>query len=60
MPYDLYDYFLKQRRNPDFTEVADMVRQNIWGESISFMASLEWMKTEDRILIELYYYLRYN
>ena len=60
MPYDLYDYFLKQKRNPIFTEVSDKVRQDIWAESVNFVMSLKWMAMEDRMLIELYYYLRYN
>ncbi len=60
MPYDLYDYFLKLRSHPMFTEVSDKVRQNLWRESINVVQSQEWIKTEDKILIELYYYLRYN
>ena len=60
MPYDLYDYFLKEKNNPIFTEVTDKVRENIWKESIAFITSIEWMTMENRILVELYYYLRYN
>lgn len=60
MPYDYYDYFSKERNNPDFTEVSDKVRENIWRESINFILSQEWIPTEDKMLIAMYYYLRYN
>ena len=60
MPYDLYDYFLKQKNKPIFREISNIVRQNIWHESADFVISQEWIKTEDRIFYELYYYLRYN
>ena len=60
MAYDYYEYLKKQRENDDFTEVTDIVRQKIWGESIDFEISQAWLKIEDKIRIRLYYYLRYN
>jgi len=60
MPYDLYDYFTKQRNHPLFTETLEKIRQNVWRESVNVTKSQEWLKTEDRIFIDLYHYLRYN
>lgn len=60
MPNDLYDNFLKERDRPIFSEITNKVRQKIWCDSINFIISQNWMNTEDRIFIELYYYLRYN
>ncbi|MDO5859238.1 hypothetical protein [Methanobrevibacter sp.] len=60
MPYDLYDYFLKEKNNPIFTEVTDKVRENIWKESIAFITSIEWMTMENKMMVKLYYYLRYS
>ncbi len=60
MPYDYYDYFKKQRKNRNFTEISDLVKEKIWSDSISFKLSLEWSKIEDKIRIRLYQNLRYN
>ena len=58
MPYDFYDYFTKQRNHPLFTETYEKIRQNVWRESINFVKTQEWIKTEDKILIRLYHHLR--
>ena len=60
MPYDLYDHFMKEKSNPLFIEVSNIVRDNVWDESIDFVMSQNWLKTEDKLFIELYYLLRYN
>jgi hypothetical protein len=60
MPYDYYDYFIKQRQNEKFIETTELVRQNLWSETINFKQSQRWINTEDKILIELYETLRYN
>ena len=60
MPNDLYDLFMKEKSNPLFIEVSNIVRDNVWVESIDFVMSQNWLKTEDKLFIELYYLLRYN
>ena len=42
MPYDLYDYFLKQRNNRLFTEVSNIVRQKLWRETYDVVEAQEW------------------
>lgn len=60
MPYDYYD-FLKQLRDSDeYMQIDDVVRQNIWNDSIDFNISMDWLKIEDKIRIRLYPILRYN
>ena len=59
MPNDLYDQFMKEKSNPIFTEIINIVRDKIWHESIDFTISQEWLKTEDKLFLELYYLLRY-
>ncbi len=49
MPYDYYDYFIKQRNNPVFTEVSNIVRQKIWRESFDVVTSQEWEDIEDKV-----------
>lgn len=58
MPYDFYDYFLKQRNHPLFIETTNLVRQNLWNERFEDKQSKNWLKTEDKILIQLYHILR--
>ena len=60
MPYDYYDYMKKQRDSDEYIETSDLVRQNFWSESFNFNLSNVWLRIEDRILIRLYRYLRYN
>ena len=60
MPYDYYEYFIKERNNEIFTEIYEKIRQNHWSDSFDFNLSLEWLKIEDIIKIKLYYSLRYN
>ena len=59
MPYDLYDYFIKQR-NSKYSDAVDIVREKIWMEDYNTSLSKKWIKTEDEILIELYILLRYT
>ncbi len=58
MPYDYYDYFTKQRQNERFTETAELVRQNLWSETINFRLSQRWMIMEDILFNRLYRSLR--
>ena len=60
MPYDYYDYMKKQRDSDEYIKTSDLVRQNFWSESFNFNLSNVWLRIEDRILIRLYRYLRYN
>ena len=60
MPNDLYDQFMKEKSNPLFIEVSNIVRYNVWAESIDFVMSQKWLKTEDKLFIKLYYLLRYT
>ena len=60
MPNDLYDQFIKEKSNPLFIEVSNIVRDNVWAESIDFVMSQNWLKTEDNLFIELYSLFRYN
>ena len=60
MPNDLYDKNKKKKSNPLFIEVSNIVRDNVWAESIDFVMSQNWLKTEDKLFIELYHLLRYN
>lgn len=60
MPNDLYDQFMKEKSNPLFIEVSNIVRDNVWAESIDFVMSQKLLKTEDKLFIELYYILRYT
>ena len=60
MPYDYYEYLKKQRDAEEYTETAELVRQNLWSETINFKLSQEWLDIEDRILIMLYLRLRYT
>lgn len=41
MPYDLYEYFRKQRTNEKFIEITDIVRENIWRETYDVVKSQE-------------------
>ncbi|WP_405316287.1 hypothetical protein [Methanobrevibacter sp.] len=60
MPYDYYEYLKKQRDNEQYIETTELVRQNLWSETINFKLSQEWLDIEDRILIMLYQRLRYT
>ena len=51
MPNDLYDLFMKEKSNPLFIEVSNIVRDNVWAESIDFVMSQNWLKTEDKLFI---------
>ncbi len=58
MPYDYYDYFTKQRQNKIFTETTELVRQNLWNETINFRLSQRWIIMEDILFNRLYRRLR--
>lgn len=60
MPFDYYEELKKQRENEEYVEIGELVRQNIWSESINFKQSIEWIGIEDKMLIRLYPLLRYN
>ena len=60
MPYDYYEYFKKQRENNEFIETRELVRQNLWSETINFRLSNEWISIEDKLLLKLYRNLRYS
>ena len=60
MPYDYYEYLKKLRDNEEYSEAAELVRQNLWSETINFKLSQEWLDIEDRMLIMLYQCLRYT
>lgn len=60
MPYDLYEYLLKRRNDSGYVEVNDIVRENIWGESLEDTSSKTWIETELQVLIDLYVLLRYT
>jgi hypothetical protein len=49
MPYDYYDFFVKQRNNRVFTETSNIVRQKIWRESFDVVKSQEWEELTERI-----------
>ena len=59
MPYDYYEYLKNQRDSEQYRETAELVRQNLWSETINFKVSQDWIAIEDRILIRLYLLLRY-
>lgn len=50
MPYDYYDYFIKQRNNGIFTEVSNIVRQKLWRETYDVVESQEWEEISDKIM----------
>ncbi|WP_296790008.1 hypothetical protein [uncultured Methanobrevibacter sp.] len=49
MPYDFYDFFIKQRNNKNFTEVSNIVRQKLWRETYDVIESQEWEEITDKI-----------
>lgn len=59
MPYDFYDYFIEKRSSPIFTPAEDVVRQKFWRESIDMIKAEEWLEMEEKIRMDLYYFLRY-
>ncbi len=60
MPYDYYEFLKKQRESDEYMEASELVRQNLWSDTINFKLANSWMKTEDRILLKLYRNLRYS
>lgn len=49
MPYDFYDYFIKQRNNEIFTETENIVRQKVWRETFDVVKSQNWENITDKI-----------
>lgn len=49
MPYDYYDFFIKQRNNRIFTEVSNIVRQKLWRETYDVVEAQEWEEVSDKI-----------
>ena len=49
MPYDLYDYFLKQRNNEIFTETTNIIRQKFWRETYDVVESQKLEDITDKI-----------
>jgi len=60
MPYDYYEFLKKQRESDEYMETEELVRQNLWNETINFKLANSWIKTEDLILVKLYQNLRYS
>ena len=60
MPYDYYEFLKKQRESDEYIETEELVRQNLWSETLNFKLANSWIKTEDRILLKLYQNLRYS
>lgn len=60
MPYDYYEFLKKQRESDEYIETEELVRQNLWSETLNFKLANSWIKTEDRILLKLYRNLRYS
>lgn len=60
MPYDYYEFLKKQLESDEYIETEELVRQNLWSETLNFKLANSWIKTEDRILLKLYRNLRYS
>ena len=60
MTYDYYEYLKKARNSDEYIEIEDIVRKNIWSDSIDFKISEQWRTIEEKIRINLYLFLRYN
>ena len=60
MAYDYYTILKKQIDSDEYTEVSDIVRQDLWSDSFEFRMSKEWLIIEDLIKINLYLFLRYS
>ena len=60
MPYDYYEFLKKQRESDEYIETEELVRQNLWNETLNVKLANSWIKTEDRILLKLYQNLRYS
>ena len=60
MPYDYYELLKKQRENNEYEETTELVRKNLWSESINFRQSINWLNIEDKVFIKFYYFLRYS
>ncbi len=60
MPYDHYEYFKKQIEHEEYNEIIEIVRQEIWSDSIDFKIMLNWVDIEDKVRNRLFLFLRYN
>lgn len=59
MPYDWYDYFRKIRSEQTLKEADDYIREDIWCEPQEVVNFKNWITTEDKIRIELFFRLLY-
>ena len=60
MPYDHYEYSKKQIEHEEYNEIIEIVRQEIWSDSIDFKIMLNWVNIEDKVRNRLFLFLRYN
>ena len=60
MVYDYYDILKRQSDSDEYTEVSDIVREEIWSDGFEFKMSKEWLIIENLIRISLYLFLRYS
>ena len=60
MPYDHYEYLKKQIKHEEYNEIIEIVRQEIWSDSIDFKIMLNWVNIEDKVRNRLFLFLRYN
>ena len=60
MVYDYYEILKRRIDSDEYTEVSDIVRQDLWSDGFEFKMSKEWLKIEDLIRISLYLFLRYS
>ena len=59
MPYDWYDYFRKIRSEQTLKEVDDYIREDVWCEPQEVVNFKNWITTEDKIRIEIFFRLLY-
>lgn len=60
MPYDHYEFLKKQIEHEEYNEIIEIVRQEIWSDSIDFKIMLNWANIEDKVRNRLFLFLRYN
>ena len=60
MPYDHYECLKKQIEHEEYNEIIEIVRQEIWSDSIDFKIMLNWVNIEDKVRNRLFLFLRYN
>ena len=60
MVYDYYEILKRRIDSDEYTEVSDIVRQDLWSDGFEFKMSKEWLIIENLIRISLYLFLRYS